>query len=419
MFSCSRPLLRTVAREQYVTEAFVYDHVRTPRGRGKPDGSLHEITPIQLATQVLEAIRDRNELDTALVDDVVFGVVAPIGEQGGNLPRVAALNAGFDVSVPGQQLNRFCASGLEAVNNAAAQVMSGQSEVVIGGGTESMSRVPIGSDGAAWASDPAVAYRTYFVPQGIGADLIATMEGFTREQVDAYALESQRRAAAAWESGRFARSIVPVHDVIGELALDRDEHIRAATTMKDLAALKPAFAIAGEQGGFDAVAIQRYPQVEQICHVHHAGNSSGIVDGSAAVLIGNKRFRARFGKPPRARIRAFTSIGSEPAIMLTGPVLVTQKLLKRARMSLNDIDLFEVNEAFAAVVMRFMKHLDVSYDKVNVNGGAIAMGHPLGATGAMLLGTVLDELERRDLNTALITLCVGAGMGTATIIERV
>jgi acetyl-CoA C-acetyltransferase len=408
-----------VAREQYVTEAFVYDHVRTPRGRGKPDGSLHEITPIQLATQVLEAIRDRNELDTALVDDVVFGVVAPIGEQGGNLPRVAALNAGFDVSVPGQQLNRFCASGLEAVNNAAAQVMSGQSEVVIGGGTESMSRVPIGSDGAAWASDPAVAYRTYFVPQGIGADLIATMEGFTREQVDAYALESQRRASAAWESGRFARSIVPVHDVIGELALDRDEHIRAATTMKDLAALKPAFAIAGEQGGFDAIAIQRYPQVEQICHVHHAGNSSGIVDGSAAVLIGNKRFSARFGKPPRARIRAFTSIGSEPAIMLTGPVLVTQKLLKRARMSLNDIDLFEVNEAFAAVVMRFMKHLDVSYDKVNVNGGAIAMGHPLGATGAMLLGTVLDELERRDLNTALITLCVGAGMGTATIIERV
>ncbi len=402
-----------------MTEAYVYDHVRTPRGRGKSDGSLHEITPIQLGTQVLQAVRDRNDLDTALLDDVVFGVVGPIGEQGGNLPRAAALNAGYDVTVPGQQLNRFCASGLEAVNNAAAQVMSGQSDAVIGGGVESMSRVPIGSDGAAWASDPAVAYRTYFVPQGIGADLIATLEGFTREQVDAFAVESQRRAAAAWDSGRFARSIIPVRDVIGEVVLDRDEHIRAATTVQDLAALKPSFAMAGEQGGFDAVAIQRHPQVEQIHHVHHAGNSSGIVDGAAAVLIGSKRFRSRFGKPPRARIRAFTSIGSEPAIMLTGPVLVTQKLLKRARMSIDDIDLFEVNEAFASVVMRFAKHLDVSYDKVNVNGGSIAMGHPLGATGAMLLGTVLDELERRDLNTALITLCVGAGMGTATIIERV
>src|SRR6266404_4712133 len=405
--------------ERVVTEAYVYDHVRTPRGRGKSDGSLHEITPVQLATQVLEAVRDRSDLDTALIDDVVFGVVGPIGEQGGNLPRIAALNAGYDVTVPGQQLNRFCASGLEAVNNAAAQVMAGQSDAVIGGGVESMSRVPIGSDGAAWASDPAVAYRTYFVPQGIGADLIATLEGFTREQVDAFAVESQRRAAAASDGGLFTRSIIPVRDVIGEVVLDRDEHIRATTTIADLAALKPSFAIAGEQGGFDAVAIQRYPQVEQIHHVHHAGNSSGIVDGSAAVLIGSKRFRSRFGKPPRALIRAFTSIGSEPAIMLTGPVLVTQKLLKRARMSIDDIDLFEVNEAFASVVMRFAKHLDVSFEKVNVNGGAIAMGHPLGATGAMLLGTALDELERRDLNTALITLCVGAGMGTATIIERV
>ena len=402
-----------------VTDAYVYDHVRTPRGRGKPDGSLHEITPIQLATQVLEAVRERNELDTSLIDDVVFGVVSPVGEQGGNLPRVAALNAGYDESVPGQQLNRFCASGLEAVNNAAAQVMAGQSEAVIAGGVESMSRVPIGADSAAWAYDPAVAYRTYFVPQGIGADLIATLEGFSRKEVDAFAVESQRRAAAAWAEGRFVRSVVPVKDVIGQVVLEKDEHPRAGTTLEDLAALKPSFAAAGEQGGFDAVAIQRYPHVEQILHVHHAGNSSGIVDGSCAVLIGSKRFGARLRKAPRARIRAFTSIGSEPAIMLTGPVLVTQKLLKRARMSIQDIDLFEVNEAFASVVMRFLKHLEVPQDKVNVNGGAIAMGHPLGATGAMLLGTVLDELERRDLNTALITLCVGAGMGTATIIERV
>jgi acetyl-CoA C-acetyltransferase len=402
-----------------MTDAFVYDHVRTPRGRGKPEGALHEITPIQLGTQVLRALRDRNELDTALVDDVVFGCVAPIGEQGADIARVAVLNADYAESVAGQQLNRFCASGLEAVNNAAAQVMSGQSEAAIGGGVESMSRVPIGSDGGAWASDPAVAYHTYFVPQGIGADLIATLDGFSREDVDAYAVESQRRAGAAWQEGRFARSIVPVRDVIGEVVLDRDEHMRPATTPTDLAALKPSFLVIGEQGGFDAVALQRYPQVEEIRHVHHAGNSSGIVDGAAGVLVGNKRFGTKLGKPPRARIRAFASIGSEPAIMLTGPALVTRKLLKRARMELADIDLFEVNEAFASVVMRYMKHLGLPHEKVNVNGGAIAMGHPLGATGAMLLGTVLDELERRDLTTALVTLCVGAGMGTATIIERV
>jgi acetyl-CoA C-acetyltransferase len=400
-------------------DAFIYDHVRTPRGRGKSDGALHEITPIQLGTQVLAALRDRNELDTALIDDVIFGCVAPIGEQGANIARVSALNADYDVSVAGQQLNRFCASGLEAVNSAAAQVMSGQSEAAIGGGVESMSRVPIGSDGGAWASDPAVAYHTYFVPQGIGADLIATLEGFTREDVDAYAVSSQQRAATAWQEGRFGKSIAPVRDVIGEVVLDRDEHMRPATTLQDLAALKPSFVTPGEQGGFDAVALLRYPQVEAIRHVHHAGNSSGIVDGAAAVLVGNKRFGAKLGKRARARIRAFTSIGSEPAIMLTGPALVTQKLLKRARMTLADIDLFEVNEAFASVVMRFMKHLDVPHEKVNVNGGAIAMGHPLGATGAMILGTALDELERRDLNTALVTLCVGAGMGTATIIERV
>jgi acetyl-CoA C-acetyltransferase len=402
-----------------MADAFIYDHVRTPRGRGKSDGALHEITPIQLGTQVLAALRDRNELDTALIDDVIFGCVAPIGEQGANIARVSALNADYDVSVAGQQLNRFCASGLEAVNSAAAQVMSGQSEAAIGGGVESMSRVPIGSDGGAWASDPAVAYHTYFVPQGIGADLIATLEGFTREDVDAYAVSSQQRAAAAWQEGRFGKSIAPVRDVIGEVVLDRDEHMRPGTTLQDLAALKPSFVTPGEQGGFDAVALLRYPQVEAIRHVHHAGNSSGIVDGAAAVLVGNKRFGAKLGKRARARVRAFTSIGSEPAIMLTGPALVTQKLLKRARMTLADIDLFEVNEAFASVVMRFMKHLAVPHEKVNVNGGAIAMGHPLGATGAMILGTALDELERRDLRTALVTLCVGAGMGTATIIERV
>lgn len=400
-------------------DAFIYDHVRTPRGRGKPDGALHEITPVQLAAQTLGAIRDRNELDTSLVDDVVLGVVSPIGEQGADIARVAALVAGYAESVPGQQLNRFCASGLEAVNNAAAQVMSGQSEAVIGGGVESMSRVPIGSDGAAWASDPQVAYHTYFVPQGISADLIATLDGYSREDVDACALESQRRAATAWREGRFARSIVPVRDVIGENVLECDEHLRADTTLATLGTLKPAFVAPGEQGGFDAVAQLRYPQVEAIRHVHTAGNSSGIVDGAAAVLVGSKRFGSRLGRKARARVRAFASVGSEPTIMLTGPLLVTEKVLKRARMSVQDIDLFEINEAFASVVMRFMRQFELDADKVNVNGGAIAMGHPLGATGAMILGTVLDELERRNLATALVTLCVGAGMGTATIIERV
>jgi acetyl-CoA C-acetyltransferase len=402
-----------------MADAFIFDHVRTPRGRGKPDGSLHGITPIQLAAQALQAVRDRNGLDTALLDDIVLGCVSPIGEQGADIARVAALVAEFDESVPGQQLNRFCASGLEAVNNAAAQVMSGQSHGVIAGGVESMSRVPIGADGGAWVADPAVAYQTYFVPQGIGADLIATLDGYSRTDVDAFAVESQRRAATAWSDGRFAKSVVPVRDVLGRVVLDRDEHMRPDTTVASLAALKPAFAAMGEQGGFDAVAQMKYPQVESIDHVHTAANSSGIVDGAAGVLIGSKRFAGKAGLKPRARIRAFTSIGSEPAIMLTGPALVTQKLLKRAGMSIGDIDLFEVNEAFASVVMRFMRAMDVPHEKVNVNGGAIAMGHPLGATGAMILGTVLDELERRDLKTALITLCVGAGMGTATIIERV
>ena len=402
-----------------MADAYIFDHVRTPRGRGKPDGSLHSITPIQLAAQALQAVRDRNGLDTALVDDVVLGCVSPIGEQGANIARVAALVAGYDESVPGQQLNRFCASGLEAVNNAAAQVMSGQSHGVIAGGVEAMSRVPIGADGGAWVADPAVAYQTYFVPQGIGADLIATLDGYSRRDVDGFAVESQRRAAAAWADGRFSKSIVPVKDVLGRIALDRDEHMRPDTTVESLAGLKPAFAAMGEQGGFDAVAQMKYPQVDSIDHVHTAANSSGIVDGAAGVLIGSKRFAKKSGLKPRAKVRAFTSIGSEPAIMLTGPALVTQKLLKRAGMKIGDIDLFEVNEAFASVVMRFMRAMDVPHDRVNVNGGAIAMGHPLGATGAMILGTVLDELERRDLSTALITLCVGAGMGTATIIERV
>jgi acetyl-CoA C-acetyltransferase len=402
-----------------MTDAYIYDHVRTPRGRGKSDGSLHEITPIQLAAQTLQALRDRNGLDTSLIDDVVLGCVTPVGEQGSDIARVAVLVADYDLRVPGQQINRFCASGLEAVNNASAQVMSGQSEAVIGGGVESMSRLPLGSDGAAWTTDPAVAYQTYFVPQGVGADLIATLDGYRREDVDAYAVESQRRAGIAWKEGRFAKSIVPVRDVIGEVVLDRDEYMRPDTTLESIASLKPSFAAMGEAGGFDSVAQLRYPTVEVLRHVHTAANSSGIVDGAGAVLIGNKRFGAKLGKPPRARVRAFTSIGSEATIMLTGPAVVTEKLLKRAKMTVRDIDLFEVNEAFAAVVLRYMRHFDLPPDKVNVNGGSIAMGHPLGATGAMLTGIVLDELERRDLSTALITLCVGAGMGTTTIIERI
>jgi acetyl-CoA C-acetyltransferase len=402
-----------------VTDAFVYDHVRTPRGRGRPDGSLHAVTPVQLAAQTLSALRERTELDTQHLDDVVLGCVTPVGEQGANLARTAALQAGYAQSVPGQQLNRFCASGLEAVNNAAAQIMSGQADAVIAGGVESMSRVQMGADGGAVCADPQVTYRNYYVPQGISADLIATVDGYSREQVDAYAVESQRRAARAWEDGHFKRSVIPVRDSLGEIILSRDEHLRPSTTPADLAKLKPAFAGMGEQGGFDAVALQRYPQLEAISHVHTGGNSSGIVDGAAAVLLGTKQFGVRARLKPRARIRAFCSIGSEPTIMLTGPALATEKLLRRAGMQITDIDLFEVNEAFAAVVMRFMNALSVPHEKVNVNGGAIALGHPLGATGAMLLGTALDELERRNLSTALITLCVGAGMGTATLIERI
>ncbi|WP_405228870.1 acetyl-CoA C-acetyltransferase [Lentisalinibacter sediminis] len=402
-----------------MADAYIFDHVRSPRGRGKSSGSLHPVTPIELLTQVLESIRDRNELDTSKLDDVVIGCVAPVGEQGSNVARVAALNADYAENVPGKQLNRFCASGLDAVNTAASQVMAGQADLAIGGGLESMSRVPMGSDSGAMAADPQVAYKTYFVPQGIGADLIATKYGFSRDDVDAYAAESQKRAANAWEKGYFKNSIVPIKDTLGMTLLDRDEHVRPDTTVEGLGELKPAFVIPGEQAGFDAVALQRYPEVEAINHVHTGGNSSGIVDGAAAVLVGTKEMGEALGLKPRARIRGFASIGSEPTIMLTGPAPSAEKVLKRCGMDRKDIDLFELNEAFASVVLLFMQRLGIEHDKINVNGGAIAMGHPLGATGTMILGTVLDELERRDLNTALVNLCVGAGMGTATIIERV
>ena len=402
-----------------MTDAFILDAVRSPRGRGRPDGSLHSITPIQLAAQTLGALRDRTSLDTAQVDDVILGCVTPVGEQGADIARIAALAAGYAESVPGKQLNRFCASGLEAVNTAAGQVMSGQSDLVIGGGVEHMSRVTMGMDGGAWAIDPAVAFPLHFIPQGISADLIATIEGFTREQVDAYAVESQRRAAHAQAAGYFDRSLFPVKDVIGEVALAKDEYLRPGTSMADLAKLKPAFEMLGEQGGFTAVALQRYPEVESINHVHTAGNSSGIVDGAAAVLVGSRKAARKAGLAPRARIRAFASSGSEPTIMLTGPAPSARKALKRARMKPKDIDLWEINEAFASVVLRFIRDMDLTMDNVNVNGGAIALGHPLGATGAVILGMVLDELERRNLSTALVTLCVGGGMGTATIIERV
>ena len=402
-----------------MTEAYIYDHVRTPRGRGKTDGSLHEVTTLNLATQVLEGIKERNKLDTVQVDDVVMGIVDPVGEAGGDIPRMAAICAGYGESVPGVQINRFCASGLDAVNFAAAQVMSGQSTLTVAGGVESMSRVGIGAAGGAWPMDPMIALPAYFMPQGISADLIATKYGFSRDDVDAYAVQSQQRAAKAWEEGRFAKSILPVKDVNGITLLARDEHMRPTTTMQSLAQLQPAFVQMGEMAGFDAVAIQTHPDVEAVKHVHHAGNSSGIVDGAAAVLIGNAEAGKKAGLKPRARIKAFANIGSEPALMLTGPIDVTNKLLKKAKMSLDDIDLIEINEAFASVVLRYLQAMKLDMDKVNVNGGAIAMGHPLGATGAMILGIALDELERRDRSTALITLCIGAGMGTATIIERV
>jgi acetyl-CoA C-acetyltransferase len=402
-----------------MADAFIYDHLRTPRGRGKVDGSLHEVTALNLAAQVLGGIRARNALDPRLVDDVVLGCVDPVGEAGGDIARAAAITAGYGNSVPGVQINRFCASGLDAVNFAAAQIMSGQHDMAIGGGVESMSRVGIGASGGAWPVDPAIALPSYFMPQGVSADLIATKYGFSRAEVDGYAVESQKRAAMAWEEGRFARSVLAVKDPNGLTILAKDEHMRPSTSMQSLAQLQPSFVQMGEMGGFDAVAMQAHPEIEAVNHVHHAGNSSGIVDGAAAVLIGSRSAGRAAKLTPRARIRAFANVGSEPALMLTGPVDVTRKVLKRARMTFADIDLIEVNEAFAAVVLRYLQAFDLDPAKVNVNGGAIAMGHPLGATGAMILGIALDELERRNLKTALVTLCIGAGMGTATIIERV
>ena len=401
-----------------MAEAYIYDAVRTPRGKGRKDGSLHEVTALELATQQLQAVRDRNGLDTSLVDDVIMGCVMPIGEQGGDIARAAVLQADYSQTTSGVQVNRFCASGLESVNIAAGKVISGEADMAIGGGVESMSRVPMGSDGGAWAIDPNASIKNYFVPQGISADMIATLYGFSRDDVDAYSVESQKRAAKAWSEGRFKKSIVPVKDSLGLNLLDHDEHMRPSTDMQSLAALNPSFASFGDMG-FDAVAIQRYPEMERVEHVHHAGNSSGVVDGAAAVLIGSKEAGKAAGLKPRARIKGMASIGSEPSIMLTGPSAVTEKLLKKLGMTAGDIDLYELNEAFAAVVLRFMQALDVPHDKMNVNGGAIAMGHPLGATGAMILGTLLDEMERTDRATGLATLCIGGGMGVATVIERV
>jgi len=401
-----------------MSEAFVFDAIRTPRGKGKKDGSLYEVKPINLLAGLLTELQRRNDLDTAQVDDIVMGIVAPVGEQGSVLPKVAALKAGWDFQCAGVQLNRFCASGLEAVNMAAQKVRSGWEDLVVAGGVESMSRVPIGSDGGAWAMDPETNSKTLFVPQGIGADLIATMEGFSRDDVDAYALESQKRATAARAEGRFARSVVPVTDWLGQTILEEDEFIKPRTTLEGLASLKPAFDQMGAMG-FDAVALQRYPQVERIQHVHHAGNSSGIVDGAAALLIGNEAAARAHDLQPRARIVAVALSGADPTIMLTGPMPATRKALAKAGLTIDKIDLFEVNEAFAAVPMKFMKEMGVPHAKVNVNGGAIAMGHPLGATGAMILNTLIDELHRRQLRYGLATLCVGGGMGIATIVERI
>ncbi len=403
-----------------MTEAYIYDAVRSPRGKGRSDGALHEITPLDLAAQVLASVRERNGLAADAVEDIAFGCVSPVGEQGAVITRTAALQAGYAHTTSGIQVNRFCGSGLEASNIASAKVMSGECDLAIGGGVESMSRVPMGSDGGAWPVDPRSAIANYFIPQGISADLIATIYGYSRDDVDAYSVESQKRASTAWKEKRFSKSILPIKDVIGEVLLDHDELMRPETDMQSLGALQPAFQMMGTMmPGFDDIAIMRYPEVEKINHVHHAGNSSGIVDGAAAVLIGNKEIGEKLGLKPRARIVSMASVGSEPSIMLTGPEFAAQKALSRAGMAKGDIDVWELNEAFAAVVLRFMEAMNIDHSDINVNGGAIAMGHPLGATGAMILGTVLDELERSGKSTALTTLCIGAGMGTATIIERV
>ena len=403
-----------------MTEAYIFDACRTPRGKGRPDGALHEVTSLALSARLLNAVAERNGLAGHAVEDVIWGNVTQVKEQGGCLARSAVLASGLDERIPGLSINRFCASGMEAVNLAANQVRGGAGQAYIAGGVEMMGRVAMGSDGAAIAVDPSLTFPTYFVPQGISADIIATEYGFTRDEADALAVESQRRAGVAWQEGRFAKSIVPVTDQNGLTILDRDEYMRPGTTAEDLAKLKPAFKEMGEvMPGFDKVAMLKYPHLAAINHIHHAGNSSGIVDGAAAVLIGNAEFGRAHGLQPRARIRATAKIGTDPTIMLTGPVPVTEKILRDSGMSISDIDLFEVNEAFSSVVLRFMQAFQVSHDKVNVNGGAIAMGHPLGATGAIIIGTLLDELERRDLNTGLATLCVASGMGAATIIERV
>ena len=402
-----------------MADVYIYDAVRTPRGKGKSNGSLHEVTSVELAATVLRALRERNHLDTSFVDDILLGCVEPLGEQGGDIARTAALMAGYATTVGGVQVNRFCASGLEAINLAAAKVAFGEADLTIGGGIESLSRVPMGASGAALFQDPAVAFACGSVPQGISADLIATLHGVDRGDVDAFALASQQRAAVAWNERRFDGSIVPVVDRNGHTILARDEYLRPDTTLAGLGALPASFATIGESVGFDAVAIQRYPEVERLRHVHTAGNSSGIVDGAAAVLVGSKEIGERLGLKPRARIRASATTSVEPTIMLTGPIPASRKALGKAGMTFADIDLFEVNEAFAVVPLTYMEEAKIDHDRLNVNGGSIALGHPLGATGAMLLGTLLDELERRDKHVGLVTLCVGGGMGTATIVERV
>ena len=403
-----------------MTDAFIYDAIRTPRGKGRKDGALHEVTSVRLSAEVLNALKARNDLDTTAVEDVIWGNATQVGEQGGCLARSAVLASDFDERVPGLSINRFCASGLEAVTLAAAQVRAGLGEAFVAGGVEMMSRVPMGSDGAALAADPSLAMKTYFVPQGISADIIATEHGFSRDDCDLYAVESQKRAARAWAEGRFDRSVITVRDQNGLPIIERDEAMRPETDMQSLGALTPAFKELGEtMPGFDAVALLKYPPLEKINHVHHAGNSSGIVDGAAAVLVGSKAFGEKYGLRPRARIRAAARVGSDPTIMLTGPVPATEKVLREAGMALEDIELFEVNEAFSAVVLRYLQAFDLDADRINVNGGAIAMGHPLGATGAMILGAAIDEMERADRATALVTLCVASGMGAATILERV